>query len=829
MGKFSPSNTSTPDLDVDDGTISVDADNNKVGIGTTSPKTKLTVEGALTLKEQSGADSDNAAYGQVWVKTATPNQLYFTTDAGNDIQITDGTSLAGGGGGSARSVAGDTDNAIITWVTSDNTFAAEANLLYDGTRVELKNVADDTAGGILRLNNTHAGNDGTDSDVCGIIEFYGMDDGTPTATEYARITGEVEDASSGAEGGRLTLSVASHDAGLEAGLILVDGNADGEVDATIGNGSNSVTTVAGSLLLTTVAAAGEDTDKFLVLDSSGNVDYRAGTDVASDIGAVTTSAANSFTALQTITKDTDGEFVALKLINQSDANSTAGIVAMQFDLEDTGGTAVDSGKIAVKKNEAFTATASTQDSNMVFSTSLNGTLTEHMTLDSAGNLSVGSILATDVKIGEDDQTKIDFEDANKINFYANNSKEVELAENSLSPGSNDGTALGTTSLGWSDLFLASGGVVDFNNGDMTITHSSNKLDISGGTVEFNPINDHPGVLVDCNVTDTSDTTVTALSIDYDKTGASTGNNTMYGVFMDIDNGTATNGVNTMVGMNLTPTLTHAADAGTPTVKGITMTVTGGTNGASTATGMEITATGADTNNGVIVNCADGGTDLTLLSSADTGDKCTIATTTHGATTITTIDDDSHAADLTLTVDGDTIIQAEGTTVARAVGTAAGSTTNVTKAFSALRPYIVMTADTQLYAGDSGAIIVFNDADGAVATLPDAGTAANVGCTFTFLVKVSATSNSHKIVCADTSNEVIFGQIHSYKSAGMGATVTATPFNSGGSTSAIIFNGTTTGGIYSEVTVTAVAADTWVVTNGKAIYVSGTQGTPFADS
>jgi hypothetical protein len=33
-------------------------------------------------------------------------------------------------GGSARSVAGDTDNAIISWVTSDNTFAAEANLLY---------------------------------------------------------------------------------------------------------------------------------------------------------------------------------------------------------------------------------------------------------------------------------------------------------------------------------------------------------------------------------------------------------------------------------------------------------------------------------------------------------------------------------------------------------------------------------------------------------------------------------------------------------------------------------------------------------------------------
>ena len=78
----------------------------------------------------------------------------------------------------------------------------------------------------------------------------------------------------------------------------------------------------------------------------------------------------------------------------------------------------------------------------------------------AAQTGITSLLATDIKIGEDDQTKIDFEDTNKINFYANNAKEVELAENSLSPGSSDGTALGTTSLMWSDLFLASGGVIN---------------------------------------------------------------------------------------------------------------------------------------------------------------------------------------------------------------------------------------------------------------------------------------------------------------------------------------------------------------------------------
>jgi len=58
-----------------------------VGIGTDTPNQKLTIEGTMDLKEQSGAGSDTAAYGQIWVKDSTPNELYFTDDAGTDTQI----------------------------------------------------------------------------------------------------------------------------------------------------------------------------------------------------------------------------------------------------------------------------------------------------------------------------------------------------------------------------------------------------------------------------------------------------------------------------------------------------------------------------------------------------------------------------------------------------------------------------------------------------------------------------------------------------------------------------------------------------------------------
>jgi hypothetical protein len=44
----------------------------------------LVLSGTMKIKEQSSADTDTAGFGQLWVKTETPNTLYFTDDAGTD-------------------------------------------------------------------------------------------------------------------------------------------------------------------------------------------------------------------------------------------------------------------------------------------------------------------------------------------------------------------------------------------------------------------------------------------------------------------------------------------------------------------------------------------------------------------------------------------------------------------------------------------------------------------------------------------------------------------------------------------------------------------------
>ena len=68
----------------------------------------------------------------------------------------------------------------------------------------------------------------------------------------------------------------------------------------------------------------------------------------------------------------------------------------------------------------------------------------------AAQTTITSLLATDIKIGEDDQTKIDFETADTINFYAGNEKQLVLTDGALTPGSNAIVDLGTDALEFKD-------------------------------------------------------------------------------------------------------------------------------------------------------------------------------------------------------------------------------------------------------------------------------------------------------------------------------------------------------------------------------------------
>jgi len=58
---------------------------------------------------------------------------------------------------------------------------------------------------------------------------------------------------------------------------------------------------------------------------------------------------------------------------------------------------------------------------------------------------------------------------------------LDLAGGNLAPSANDGSALGISGTAWADLFLATGGVINFFAGDVTATHSANTLAFAGAS------------------------------------------------------------------------------------------------------------------------------------------------------------------------------------------------------------------------------------------------------------------------------------------------------------------------------------------------------------
>ena len=116
----------------------------------------------------------------------------------------------------------------------------------------------------------------------------------------------------------------------------------------------------------------------------------------------------------------------------------------------TGTAAIGSGVIV---NADVNSSAAIAMSKTAFTAGTGVSLSTNTLSVDAAQTGITSILATDVKIGEDDQTKVDFETANTINFYADNEKQLILTDGALTPGSNAIVDLGTDALEFKDAYF----------------------------------------------------------------------------------------------------------------------------------------------------------------------------------------------------------------------------------------------------------------------------------------------------------------------------------------------------------------------------------------
>ena len=229
-----------------------------------------------------------------------------------------------------------------------------------------------------------------------------------------------------------------------------------------------------------------------------------------------------------------------------------------------------------------------------------------------------------------------------------------MATPNVVPRADQEGGLGTAAKSWGKLFIetpTAGGTASATISNLDVDQIALDIDANNTTANIidlstSTLTTGSALFMDVNNSATTAAIGNIINIDFDKSGViSSGLATMSAINVNM-NDAATNGVSgsaTMTGANIT--LTNSNSQGT-----------------ISQNGLIISCTGADAVNtkGIIVITEDGAVDFSIRSSADPGDKFTIATTAAGATTIATIDDDNHAADLTFRVDGFVKFDSDGT-------------------------------------------------------------------------------------------------------------------------------------------------------------------------
>ena len=335
----------------------------KVGIGTDSPGTQLQVDGSapyITLRNSTAENSEGGAesriifedhadvtLGQLEVSHSgtaddTKGKMILSTHNGTSLTtavtiddaqnttfaadiITASTRDAAdaSGANAALSVPGGASVAKALYVgttlsvANDTQFLGDTNTFSSANSTDplliIKNTTSDANGARLRFVKDK-GAAGAASDVAGLIEFY-ADDANQDQVLFSEIKSQIRVATDGQEGGKLTLSVASHDGESQPGLIIVDGDAEDEVDVTIGNGAASLVTVPGDIDV-------DGTANLDVVDIDGYVDINPGASAGSP-------------ALRVVSSDVDQ--VGFKV---ESTNTTAHAVSINCDDSLTTGNAL---------------------------------------------------------------------------------------------------------------------------------------------------------------------------------------------------------------------------------------------------------------------------------------------------------------------------------------------------------------------------------------------------------------------------------------------------------------------------------------------------------
>ena len=434
---------------------------------------------------------------------------------------------------------GETADGVLTWMEDEDYFQFSDDLLLTTTeKLQFRDTAiyiNSSADGQLDLvADTEIQIAATTIDINGAVALNGAITGATNITLSGELDAATLDISGNADiDGTLETDALSINGtavtSTAAELNLLDGvsglvQADFTKLAAVDSTAAELNIVDGGTSATSTTVA--DADR-VVLNDNGTMVQVAVTDLAAyfddeitampnlvttaattvgalDSGSITSgfgaidNGSSAITTTGTITYGSlsDGSITITAFVDEDNMSSnSATLVPTQQSVKayvDTQITAedlditTDSGTIAIDlDSETLTIAGGT---GLASSASSN---TVTLAVDAA-QTAITSILATDIKIGEDNETKIDFETPNEIHIYAANAEQVYVADGIFGPQTDSDVDLGSTSVRWKDAFVDSltttgavtvGGNLTVNG--TTTTVSTTNMVVADNLIELN--------------------------------------------------------------------------------------------------------------------------------------------------------------------------------------------------------------------------------------------------------------------------------------------------------------------------------------------------------
>jgi cytoskeletal protein CcmA (bactofilin family) len=478
--------------------VNRDADEFEVGIGTVSDASPDTLARTTIISSSNSDSAVDFSAGTKDIFVTLPASKAVFEDASSDVTLPNDLIL--GSDSAILKFGADSDTTLTHTDGTGLTLNSTNKLLFRDTGLYINSSTD---GQLDIVADTEVQIAATTIDINGAVVM----DGAITGATNITLSGELDAATLDVSGNADIDGIANLDNTDIDGTLAVDGTTislDATTSLNIDNSNTSNGITIGTATSGVPISIGHTTSEVTVNDNltvTGTLTLGSSAELTeAELEFLDGITAGTAAASKAMVADANIDITGGRNITISGELDAATLdISGDADIDGT----LEADAITVDGTALATFIRDTVGTNMVSSNTETGiSVTYDTTNDNldfaiaAAQTTITSLLATDIKIGEDDQTKIDFETADEIHFYAANVEQVYLGDNIFGPQSDSDVDLGSTGVRWKDAFVDTitttgnatvGGDLTVTGDDITMgTNTDTAILVADGT-NYNPV------------------------------------------------------------------------------------------------------------------------------------------------------------------------------------------------------------------------------------------------------------------------------------------------------------------------------------------------------